>query len=177
MTLTPLPEDTVSPLPTGRRKGQKESIQVEALSSIEEKDVEEKDVEEKDVEVRIESLSFCTTDPAASSRDEKCCSLHYSTSGAVHGNESKQSSYSTPFGQPLQREVIFDPFGLPLLPQPLPDKQDPITWSQKKKIIVLLQVAVFSFLAQFLAMCIVSESLPTVSIPNAMKVIASMAFT
>jgi hypothetical protein len=59
-------------------------------------------------------------------------------------------------GRPTTREIELDPFGLPLSPQPLRDPKDPLTWSQKRKICILIHVSIMSFLSQFLAMSIVS---------------------
>jgi hypothetical protein len=62
-------------------------------------------------------------------------------------------------GRPPTREIELDPFGLPLSPQPLRDPKDPLTWSQGKKICILIHISLMSFLSQFLAMCIVSFQL------------------
>jgi hypothetical protein len=132
MTITPLPEDVSIP-PSKRQKSLKNPTTCKHLSSI----------EEKDMDMRVEYISSGSASPGDS------LSTNFDQS-------FKPEICSTPFGQPPQREVIFDPFGLPLSPQPLSDGHDPLSWSQRKKIIILLQVSVFSFLAQFLAMCIVS---------------------
>jgi hypothetical protein len=63
-----------------------------------------------------------------------------------------------PFGRPVEREILLDPFGLPLSPQPLPYSRDPLNWSKKKKFWILIQIALQAFLAQFLSNCIVSWS-------------------
>jgi hypothetical protein len=62
-----------------------------------------------------------------------------------------------PFGQPLQRELLLDPFGLPLSPQPIPDEKDPLIWSHGRKMNVLAHISIMSFLSQFLATSIVSQ--------------------
>jgi hypothetical protein len=60
-------------------------------------------------------------------------------------------------GHPFQREILLDPFGLPLYPQPVPDERDPLTWSHGRKMNILAHISVMSFLAQFLANSIVSN--------------------
>jgi hypothetical protein len=136
MALTPFPEESSEPRPPSRKKQLKRPAKPKHLSSI----------EEKDAAIRIESISS-----GLSSTDE---SPNSSFNGAF-----KPETISPPFGEPLQREVILDPFGLPLSPQPLPDGQDPLSWTQKKKVIILIQISILSFLAQFLAMDIVSPQI------------------
>jgi hypothetical protein len=133
MTLTPFPQDAAGPLPPRRQKPVNHPTTCKHLSSI----------EEKDISVFIESISSGTASPAdrLDTPFNECL---------------KKEICSTPFGQPAQREIILDPFGLPLFPQPLQDEGDPLSWSQRKKIIILLQISILSFLAQFLAVCIVS---------------------
>jgi hypothetical protein len=58
-------------------------------------------------------------------------------------------------GHPFQQEILLDPFGLPLFPQPIPDERDPLTWSHGRKMNVLAHISIISFLSQFLANCIV----------------------
>jgi hypothetical protein len=70
------------------------------------------------------------------------------------------STTFSPFGEPVERELKLDPFGLPLEPQPLDDKDDPLSWSQRRKISVLILISLMSFLSQFLAMAIVRIPLP-----------------
>lgn len=57
-----------------------------------------------------------------------------------------------------EREVVLDKFGFPLLPQPLDDPRDPLTWSKAVKIKVLIQISLLSFLSLFTAYAIVSRS-------------------
>lgn len=55
-----------------------------------------------------------------------------------------------------QRDVVLDKFGFPLLPQPLDDPRDPLTWSRTVKIKILVQISLLSFLSLFTAYAIVS---------------------
>lgn len=55
-----------------------------------------------------------------------------------------------------EREVVLDKFGFPLLPQPLDDPRDPLTWSKAVKIRILIQISLLSFLSLFTAYAIVS---------------------
>jgi hypothetical protein len=135
MALTPFPEESADPRPLSRKKQlkRKQPVNSKHLSAI----------EEKDAAIRIESISSGLSSTAES------------PSESLNGIFESQT-ISPPFGQPLQRELMLDPFGLPLSPQPLLDGQDPLSWTQKKKIIILIQISILSFLAQFLAMDIVS---------------------
>jgi hypothetical protein len=72
-------------------------------------------------------------------------------------DEEVVKEYYPPFGQPIQRELELDARGLPLFPQPLPDENDPLTWSKRRKFNVLIHISLMSFLSQFLAMSIVSS--------------------
>jgi hypothetical protein len=64
---------------------------------------------------------------------------------------------SVTVGHPFQREILLDPFGLPLSPQPIPDERDPLTWSHGRKMGILAHISIMSFLSQFLANSIVSN--------------------
>src|ERR1700761_5317442 len=101
MTLTPFPEEAARNLP----RPWNEPTRGTPLSSMEEKhfNVRMDSIEEKNAESRIESIASGTASPGDSmSKPSNEC--------------LKTEIYSTPFGQPEQREVLLDPFGLPLSP-------------------------------------------------------------
>lgn len=45
--------------------------------------------------------------------------------------------------------LLTDPYGLPLVPQPSSDPMDPLNWSQRLKILVVVQTSMIAFTTQF----------------------------
>jgi hypothetical protein len=107
-----------------------------ALPAIEEKDGE--------VEVRVRSIA----EPSSSN------SSPTELSGA-DGKEMFMTTSSNGERAP-ERGVVLDKFGFPLLPQPLDDPRDPLTWSKAVKIRILIQISLLSSLSLFTAYAIVS---------------------
>jgi hypothetical protein len=58
----------------------------------------------------------------------------------------------------IRRDVRYDSAGIPLVPQPSPDPQDPLNWPFRRKLNVLVQISIASFLAFFSASLIVSSA-------------------
>ncbi|KAE9990955.1 hypothetical protein Vi05172_g8435 [Venturia inaequalis] len=100
-------------------------------------------IEEKDAEV----------DVTASSAAEQSCSSGSSAEQSDASDNWKERFMMTPLDgdREEQREVVLDKFGFPLLPQPLDDPRDPLTWSQAVKIKILIQISLLSFLSLFTA--------------------------
>lgn len=104
-------------------------------------------IEEKefDGEVRIESLPVPNYPlPAETIKpimDEKY----------IRFTETPSSDMPIP-----DRETQNDKYGYPLLPQPLNDPNDPLTWSKAVKTKILIQISLLSFLSLFTAFAIVS---------------------
>lgn len=105
-------------------------------------------IEEKDAEV----------DVTASSAAEQSRSSGSSAEPSDANDNWKERFMMTPLDgdREEQREVVLDKFGFPLLPQPLDDPRDPLTWSQAVKIKILIQISLLSFLSLFTAYTIVS---------------------
>lgn len=74
------------------------------------------------------------------------------------GSDGKERFMFTPLGgeRATERELVMDKFGFPLLPQPLDDPQDPLTWTRAVKIRILIQISLLSSLSLFTAYAIVS---------------------
>ncbi|TID15193.1 hypothetical protein E2P81_ATG08266 [Venturia nashicola] len=100
-------------------------------------------IEEKDGEV----------DVTARSTDEQSSSSGSPTESSDTNDYWKARSMTTPLSgdREEQREVVLDKFGFPLLPQPLDDPRDPLTWSRIAKIKILIQISLMSFLSLFTA--------------------------
>lgn len=105
-------------------------------------------IEEKDGEVDV------MVKPAA----ERSSSSDSPTGPSDADENWKERFAMTPLDRDRapQREVVLDKFGFPLLPQPLDDERDPLTWSRTVKIKILIQSSLLSFLSLFTAYTIVS---------------------
>lgn len=128
------------PTPAARLKPlKKRQITPGALPPIEEKD------REVDIMVRPDAEQSSSSDSPTDPSDS---------------NENwKERFMMTPLDDDRapQREVVLDKFGFPLLPQPLDDSRDPLTWSRTVKIKILIQISLLSFLSLFTAYTIVSS--------------------
>jgi hypothetical protein len=122
--------------PAGPKSPKKRPITPGALPPIEEKDGE--------VDVRVRTV----TEPSSS----RVSPIEPSDS------DRKERFMMTPSDDERapEREVVLDKFGFPLLPQPLDDPRDPLTWSKAVKIRILIQISLLSFLSLFTAYAIVS---------------------
>jgi MFS family permease len=144
MVLTPFPESPV-PAKTSKRK-QKQRSPVSSVSQT------LPSIEEKDVELqRFEYMSSSEAETVGTGGGESSSSGSPSRTEQMDRDSTLLKEYYPPFPQQRPRELVLDPSGLPLSPQPLEDERDPLTWPFRRKLGILIQVALMSFLAQFLA--------------------------
>jgi hypothetical protein len=124
------------PTPSRPKTPKKRPITPGALPPIEEKDGE--------VDVRVRTIA----EPSSSN----------SSPTDPSDSDGKGRFMMTPSDgeRSPEREVVLDKFGFPLLPQPLDDPRDPLTWSKAVKIRILIQISLLSFLSLFTAYAIVS---------------------
>lgn len=75
-----------------------------------------------------------------------------------HSQNGGSAKHEGEHEEEAHRPLKLDPRGLPLSPQPTDDPKDPLNWNRWLKLMVLVEVSLFSFLALFSASLIVRVS-------------------